>query len=208
MRGSIAVAEQMTAADARQSFSFDIPAQSLGTALLAFSTVTGFELVYDSRLIGSSTSSGVRGQLFAEDAVAQMLQGSGLHARKIGAGTITISRDPESTQDAPRRRPERDPHAAYFAAIQESLNEAFCDGGIARVSGERLVMRFRVKPTGEIAQLELLDLSDRNRPPPAIAEALSRLTFKKPPPADLPQPLMVLIRPTAGAEDLRCAPRH
>ena len=41
----------------------------------------------------------------------------------------------------------------------------------------------------------MLDLSNRDGRRPAIADALSRLTLKKPPPADLPQPLMVLVRP-------------
>ncbi len=207
VQGSSSVAaEQMSAAP--QSFSFDIPRQSLDVALIAFSTVTGFELVYESAVIRRLGSSAVRGQFTAEEAVAQILRETGLRARKVAATTITISRDPENPKGALVRRPEYDPHAAYFAAIQDSLKEAFCDSGIARVNGERLIMRFRVTPGGEIAQLEMLDLSNRDGRRPAIADALSRLTLKKPPPADLPQPLMGLVRPMMGAEDLRCVSRH
>jgi hypothetical protein len=204
---AIAVAEQRAVTDIRQDFALDIPAQPLDSALLAFSTLTGFELVYDSGLIGQATSVAVRGQLTAEDAVVLILQGSGLHARKVAARTITISRNSDTKRDSLQPSPERDRHAIYFAAIQDSLNAAFCDGGITRVAGQRMMLRFRVGAAGDITQLELMDLSRGGGPNPKIASALSRIKLKQPPP-DLPQPVMVLISPAAGVEDLPCAAPH
>lgn len=207
VQGSSAVAERVATTRVPQHFSFDIPAQSLDAALVAFSTVTGFELVYDSKLIGRSVSSDLRGDFSAEEAVRELLSGTGLHARKIAATTITIARNPNISPDMPRLRPEHDRHAAYFAAIQEGLNDAFCESGIVRLTGQRLMLRFRVSPAGRIAQLELVDLSKRGPPDSAVVDALSRLTFSQVPPADLPQPLMILINPV-DTEYLRCAQRH
>lgn len=70
--------------------SFSIPAQPLAGALVAFSRATGSELLFDASIARGKTSPGVHGVLTKEEALAQLLKGSGLIYR-ISANTVTIT---------------------------------------------------------------------------------------------------------------------
>jgi iron complex outermembrane receptor protein len=76
-----------TTASVRQ---FSIPAQSVSSALVRYSTVTGINLVYDGELSGGLRSSAVDGQLSQEQALGQLLAGTGLTYRFGANDTVTI----------------------------------------------------------------------------------------------------------------------
>src|SRR5580704_16833302 len=106
----------------------DIPAQPLAQALAAFGRQTGLQLVYVSSVIGNQKSQAVTAGLRADEALARMLQGTGLRFEHLtprgirifaGVGTppataprvltteardeviITANRREESLQDVP-----------------------------------------------------------------------------------------------------------
>lgn len=82
---------QSTPAGARdERMSFDIGAQSLSKALVAFSHATGSELFFDAGLVRGRTSPGARGSLTRGEALARILAGSGLNYR-ISGNAVTIS---------------------------------------------------------------------------------------------------------------------
>lgn len=80
------------AADAR--FHFDIPAQSLETALAAYVAVTGVETIYDSELMGARRSTAVKGVLAPDVALRVLLEGTGLSEISTGNAFAVV--------DAPR----------------------------------------------------------------------------------------------------------
>ena len=75
---------------AAQSFRFDIPAGSLGTALAAFHSVTGARVGIDPTLAASFSSPGVSGVFTASQALDQLLSGTGLIARLTSANTFSV----------------------------------------------------------------------------------------------------------------------
>ncbi|HBS56500.1 MAG TPA: TonB-dependent siderophore receptor [Stenotrophomonas sp.] len=67
---------------------FDLPAQPLGQALLAFGEQSGLQVSVDSTLLGSRSSAAVRGSYSDDQALAQLLAGSGLSWRRQGQGVV------------------------------------------------------------------------------------------------------------------------
>jgi hypothetical protein len=193
----VSAAERGGVAARADRFNFDVPAQSLSLALDALSATTGLDLLYDSGLAAHHRSPDLKGSFTAEEALSLLLAGSGLNARAIADGAITIA-------PAPRTRPGASPHDAYFAMIQESFAKAFCGAGTSPSRG-RAVVRLRIKSTGEMERLEVLDETHGSRPDQAMADALGRIRLSGPPPADLPQPVMVLILPHSSAEVQSCS---
>ncbi|NIZ00840.1 TonB-dependent receptor [Thalassospira lucentensis] len=83
-------------------YRFDIDAQPLATALVAFSRISGIDVVLDGRLPEGAQSIAVQGQQTASDALDRLLSQSGLDWAAMGPTTIRVI-DPVSsvTGDAP-----------------------------------------------------------------------------------------------------------
>jgi outer membrane receptor protein involved in Fe transport len=81
-----------TLAQASESTSFvaDIPAQPLAQALAAFARHTGLQLVYVSSVIRDQRSQAVTAGLKVDEALARLLQGTGLHFEHLTPRSIRI----------------------------------------------------------------------------------------------------------------------
>jgi Secretin and TonB N terminus short domain len=69
---------------------FDIKAQPLSEALMAFGAQTGAIVMASSELTTGKTSRSVTGQMTLEEALTRMLQGTGLKFETSANGTILI----------------------------------------------------------------------------------------------------------------------
>jgi iron complex outermembrane receptor protein len=87
----VAVAAISSPALAQQARAFDIPAQPLSSALLTFGRQSGSEVLFDRSSTSGKTSQAVRGQYSPTDALARVLQGSGLTVRQANATTFVVS---------------------------------------------------------------------------------------------------------------------
>jgi hypothetical protein len=72
---------------------FDIKAQPLSEALMAFGAQTEAIVMAASELTAGKTSRAVTGQLTAQEALTRMLLGTGLKFQKTANGTILIVRE-------------------------------------------------------------------------------------------------------------------
>ncbi|MEK1941629.1 MAG: TonB-dependent receptor [Pseudomonas sp.] len=79
---------------AQAQYNFAITAQPLPQALSAFSRVTGLSLVYSDDAPYSLQAPAVRGEMSAEQALSQLLQGSGYTFRRADERTLTLQRLP------------------------------------------------------------------------------------------------------------------
>jgi iron complex outermembrane receptor protein len=73
---------------------FDIKAQPLSEALMAFGVQTGAIVMASSELTTGKISKPVTGQLTRQEALTRMLQGTGLKFETNANGTILIVRAP------------------------------------------------------------------------------------------------------------------
>lgn len=71
--------------------SYAIPAGSLDSGLLKFGTVSGVQVLYNSSITRGLRTSGVRGNLAPQAALAKLLVGTGLSFRFTGPAKVTIS---------------------------------------------------------------------------------------------------------------------
>lgn len=79
-------------ADQAREYEFDIPRQSVETALSTLATQTGALLLFPYDLVQPVDSKPVSGKYTVEDALAVLLQGTGLTGGLTEGGVITISR--------------------------------------------------------------------------------------------------------------------
>jgi iron complex outermembrane recepter protein len=68
----------------------DIPAQGLGPALQALARERGFQIVYASHEVNSLRTQGARGELTSDEALKQILSGTGLTYRTFGEDAVSI----------------------------------------------------------------------------------------------------------------------
>ena len=82
-------------AQAQDHFAFDLPAETLSQALRDVAVRTGRNVIAPADLIGTHQAPPLSGTFTAEEAVARLLEGSGLRYR-IVEGTLVVERSPLS----------------------------------------------------------------------------------------------------------------
>jgi iron complex outermembrane receptor protein len=78
-------------AQATTSATFNIPAQSLASALTAFGRQAGLQVVFDSSAVAGKSTSGVVGTMTAEQALRHLLAGTGATFRFSTPSSITVT---------------------------------------------------------------------------------------------------------------------
>src|SRR6185437_5013791 len=89
-------APQACAAEAPRHF--DIPAESLGTALNEFARQADVTLLFASTLVAHAQTSGVHGDLAVSAALGQVLGGTGLAFRQVSPSAIAIIQAPDGIE--------------------------------------------------------------------------------------------------------------
>ncbi|KQN12150.1 hypothetical protein ASE79_09110 [Sphingomonas sp. Leaf28] len=84
-------APAQAAPSASRTFAFDLPAQALGDALLAFSRLTRLQLASSPAVLNGARSPRLQGRMTAADALARLTADSDLDGRIVD-GTVTIAR--------------------------------------------------------------------------------------------------------------------
>jgi outer membrane receptor protein involved in Fe transport len=93
-RGLLALACALPAwAVAQQTAAIDIPAGNLVTALDTLARQTGVQFVYSADQLAGLDTRGAHGNLSAQQALADLLAGTGYHARRDASGAVVIVKD-------------------------------------------------------------------------------------------------------------------
>lgn len=87
--------------------SFNIPAQSLATALQQFTEQSGVQVGYTAALGAGTQSPGVSGSYAAAEALSRLLTGSGLTFRWTSPNAVVLERAPRSADGAVQLGPVR-----------------------------------------------------------------------------------------------------
>ena len=86
-----------------QQVGFDIPAQSLASALTLFGRQSGLQIAADSELIAGLQTQGLQGRFTAEQALRRLLAGTALGYRFTSAGAVTLERAVAEPESGPLR---------------------------------------------------------------------------------------------------------
>jgi hypothetical protein len=174
-------------------FSFDISAQPLAAALESYSVITGRDVLYNSNLAAGRHSNGVRGRFSADAALVLLLEGTGLSAEGIAQQSFVLSSAATAIDTSTPTIV-----AEYYGRIQTSLRTALCRDKLARPGNYRIAMRFRIDAGGALQQYQQFGTSGSVNVDEAIRDTVSQLRIGAAPPADLGQPVVMVILPLAS----------
>jgi outer membrane receptor protein involved in Fe transport len=130
---------------AAQNRPINVPAQSASTAISVLAKQAGVQILLTGRAADGVKTHAARGNLSVERALAVMLSGTGLYARKTGAQTYTIlsSRNGDSAGEVEAGSAAADTESAEIIVTaqlrQQSLSEV--PMSIVALSGEELEKR-------------------------------------------------------------------
>lgn len=188
---------------------FDLPAQPLDAALVAFGEMTGYSVLVSSQLAAGRMASPVRGEYTPAEALQHLLAGTQLGARFSGSNAFTLlalAAEPSAAAAAPSVPVAAAPALqAYAAVLQRSLTRALCRLHPDAFGRYRLAFQLWLDERGKVRDMHVLEPSGVAQRDRAVQQRLRSLLMDGAPPAGLPQPLTILLtpRPDPGAD---CAP--
>lgn len=92
-----------TSADAQAVTQWDLPGQSLAKSLRDIAAQSESNIIFDKRLVSGQQARPLKIKASAEEALSQVLEGTGLTYRQLDDKTVTIqlaSTDPRATTSA------------------------------------------------------------------------------------------------------------
>ena len=186
---------------------FDIPAQPLGSALKAYSTVSRLELFYESSMVDNRRSPPLHGLLTRETALQLLLDGTGLSVASLAPGTVTLLPPPTGAANGDGHAVTRSRAAEfmpYFALVQEGIRSAFCHSLAVETNDTELFIRLWIAPSGAIARAEYFPSPGSEPQSRAYAAAIGSIVIAEPPPQRMPQPITVMVLPRASHAAAGC----
>lgn len=202
-------------AQASGVITFNIDAQPLTSALEAYSTATGVQVLYDSALALGRRSTEAKGAFTPQVALTTLLQGTALVAHYTASRDIILVPAGAQTAAGYRPRPldgpvfsldtlqvkgaieigasDRQGVLDYTRALQAEIRGALQRDPRTRSGSYRVGINLWIGGLGAVQQARLFrSTGDRERDA-AIADALQALTVSRAPPGDMPQPVSVMI---------------
>ena len=177
---------QSTGAD--PELGFDIPALPLESALAAFGAKSGFQVLYETALAAGRRSHEVKGTYTPDTALRQLLSGTGLSFDYIEDHAFTLIDTPvQPTRSASDFR-------EYLGTVQTGLMAALCQRTETQPGAYNIAMQFSIGRTGSIENPHLLNSTRAQSRDDAVMAALSHLTVGRAPPADMPQPVTMVLK--------------
>nr|WP_316629340.1 secretin and TonB N-terminal domain-containing protein [uncultured Brevundimonas sp.] len=188
-----------------QSVAFEIPAQSLDRALLAYGSETGIQILYDAGLVAGKRSNSVSGHFAPQQGLELLLRGTGLRVRYTSPGAITLASVDDSSREVLAlnvMRVEADPLVigdtrrfnGYGESLQADIIAALRRHPITSHGSYEVVLRVWVGADGAIARSELLGSTRQPGQDQAILDAVEGVGVGRKPPADMPQPILFRFR--------------
>ncbi len=191
----------------------DIPAQPLAAALKLFSQRSNLSVMAQSSLLDQRTSTAVHGVLAPRDALLRLLDGTGLEARFPSSRAVAIVPSPAASSGP---NPAGAPlsfeiaesaidgihhggadYGPYVASMQAALIGALCRSPLTRPGAYRLAVQLRVGPAGDVSAFRVGGSTGDASRDAAVGRAIRSLAFDAPP-AGMPQPVTILLRPAQG----------
>jgi len=181
---------------------FDIPPQSLASALHAYSIAAHREVVYNGELALGRQAAGVKGFFTPETALQQLLEGTGLVPRYMAADAFVLVAEDHPL--APVNTAPRDAVMRYYGRIQASLKQAFCLDKRTQPGDYHVAVGFRIGPSGTISRAELLGSTGNRDLDALVANTIRGLAIGTPPPEGFAQPVILMVTPQAQAAMRDC----
>jgi len=218
MRGEMAAARNGggSAPAARKVQLFNIPAQSLASALQAYSAVTGNQVLCDSRLAAGHRSNPVIGLFTPETALRLLLDGTELTIRYTGPQDITLTAPGAETEfgqadptgdgrqpqvmildtlhvDVPAGAKDRPDFSAYGRTVRLAVRDALARDPETANRIYDLQIDIWIARNGRVRDPHLLLSTGSLRLDAAIRRVIGSAVVNETPPPDIPQPIRIAV---------------
>ncbi len=210
---SPARAQQETPPAPAERNHYDIPAQPLDRALMELGTVSRIDILYENGVVEGKRSHAVSGTLSEREAIAAMLQGTGLAFRFTSITAVLVfppERPPEPGVDAwakaegaPRLMldtlrvtaapmigtPSRARFEPFGRAVQAAINQRLQNDPRTSARPFRVRLTVEIDDAGLVRRPTIIHSSGDEKLDRDIRLVLDGARMPAPPPADLPQPV-------------------
>jgi hypothetical protein len=177
---------------------FDIPSQSLGSALEAYARISGREVLYNGALAAGHRSSAVEGTYPPVEALQTLLAGTGLTAEFKDADFFVLIPAPSAEGQA--RTVDAGPSAlqlSYYSRIQAGLRASFCGKSNVLPGRYRVAVQLWIGSDGSVSQDKRLESTGDTALDADIDATLRGMRLGAPPPDGFTQPVTVVVMPDA-----------
>jgi hypothetical protein len=206
---SIAVGAWLSLASAARAepppgISFDIPSQPLEAALDVYGAVTRTQVFYETALAAGRQSNQVKGVYTPYAALRLLLGGTGLDFDYTTERTVALTparRPASNARSQVEGHPDIGKFDHFLGGVQAGVMAALCGHPEARPGDFKVAVRFWITGSGAIANPALLASTGKPSRDLAITNILARLAFSEPPPAQMPQPITMVLTTAASPRD-------
>jgi hypothetical protein len=195
----------------RAAIDFNIAGQPLVSALEAFSSKSGIQILYESSLALKVNSRGLVGSVTPDEALEILLEDTGLIVRYTGPNAVTIGRPsplpghlpPANVLSAGSVRlptlavipPTLDRAAlrSYSDAVRGDVESALQRDPSTRGGNYRVGVRLWISEDRKVTRAQVSQSTGSARRDQAVVEALEKLTISRDAPANTPRPIRLVI---------------
>jgi hypothetical protein len=208
----LAGAQELQTATVSGPMPFHIPAQPLASALQAYGQKAGVQILYESNSAAGRTSVAVEGDFTREDALKRLLAGTRLEIQYTGPHALILAL-PSAGSDQPPPSPfatpdlllgelhvranndsdDADQFHDYADSIKNDVQRALHNNARTRGGDYRATLDLWIDPSRMVKRTALLGSTGDQDRDAAVAAALRGLAISRPTPANLPQPVRVVI---------------
>lgn len=182
---------------------YDIAAQPLDSALDLYIRTSGTQVFYETTLTAGLAARPVNGRFPSDVALAQLLAGTGLVARRAASDAFVIMHAPRSP--AALVGPAAAPGLPFMTALQRGVVDALCRNERTRPGSYKVAVEIWIAPSGAIQRTSLVGSTgdaDKDR---ALTVALNGVPIGMAPPADSLQPFILSIGARSPQQTGDCA---
>lgn len=143
----------------QQAYRFDLPAQNLGSALRGFAQTSRQQIIFSEEDVRGRNAPALIGSYGVDAGLERLLAGSGLAVKRTSAGVITVGRDADRADTAPK-------------------SEASANGVAELVVTGSRIRRTDTASSSPIAMVNAQDLTERGYT--QVGDMLNQLTSNTP----------------------------
>ncbi|MBG0812398.1 STN domain-containing protein [Methylosinus sp. H3A] len=198
----------------QESFRFyDIPAQSLASALEAYGQAAGVQVLFESRSAAGRRSAPLHGSFTADAALERLLAGTDVKVRYVGPNAITLeplaalfdlppahplasadmSLDPLQVQASRDGDQELALLRDYSDAVRSDIERALRRNARTRSGNYRIGVKLWVDDARRVERAQLFQSTGDSERDAAVSASLQGLLISRDAPTHLPLPVRVLV---------------
>ena len=192
--------DRPTAAAVDRLQAFDIPAQPLPGAMLAFSRISSVQVLYDSHDAATATCNPVSGRMSSGQALRELLKGTGFVIHYVGPRAVTLVLPGASALAALRLdtlQVESAPvriggtrFSTYADEVLTDLRRAVQDDAAAGQGRREVTVKLWLAPNGRVQRAEIVKSTGDAAFDAAVRKTMAGVVVGHAPPDGLPQPLI------------------